>query len=125
MIDLILEVFGQMVYDQARAGGKRKPATPVPLKSDARHRALEQDHERLKLITMALWEIVHDRLGVSEEELRRRIEALDLLDERRDGRLRLKRPPRNCVACDRPMLESAATCPYCGERQPAPPLFRV
>ena len=123
MIDLVLEVFGRMVADQA---GKSRPtveAGPVPMTDSPRMRSLERDHERLKLITMALWDILTDRLGVSEEELRRRILEVDRLDGREDGRLRLREPPRNCEECGRPMLNSASACPYCGAQRQDLPLF--
>ena len=125
MIDLILEVFGQLALDQAR----KEQQTPgegskVPIKDTPRMRSLERDHERLKLITMALWDILTEKLNVDEAELRRRIQELDRLDGREDGRLRLREPPRNCDACGRPMLSSALSCPYCGEPGAEPPLFR-
>jgi hypothetical protein len=126
MIDLILDVFGPTLLDRAKdaaAGPPGKGGLAGGDPAEARAKALERDHERLKLVTMALWEILSERLGVSEAELRRRIEALDLLDDRRDGRLRMKPPPGRCDACDRPMLGSAIACPYCGAERPDPPLF--
>ncbi len=125
MIDLILEVFGQLALDQARKEQQGAAQSPtIPLKDSPRLRSLERDHERLKLITMALWDILTEKLGVDEDELRRRILELDRLDGREDGRLRLRAPPRNCDACGRPMLSSALSCPYCGETGKEPPLFR-
>jgi len=124
MIDLILEIFGQLAVDQARRNQSPQETTTVPVKASPRLRALERDHERLKLITMALWEILVDRMGLDEEELRRRILELDRLDGREDGRLRLREPPKKCSACERPMLRTAAACPYCGEQAGDLPLFR-
>ena len=124
MIDLILEVFGQLAVDQARKNQSPQETTTVPVKTSPRLRALERDHERLKLITMALWEILVDRMDLDEDELRRRILELDRLDGREDGRLRLREPPKKCSACERPMLRTAAACPYCGEQAGDLPLFR-
>lgn len=124
MIDLILEVFGQLALDQARKDqGDSTQSPKVPLKDTPRIRSLERDHERLKLITMALWDILTEKLNVDEAELRRRILELDRLDGREDGKLRLREPPRNCDACGRPMLSSALSCPYCGESGKEQPLF--
>ena len=72
---------------------------------------------------MARWEVLNERVGVSEQELRARIEKLDELDGRKDGRLRAQPAARRCGACDRPMLGSAVACPYCGERPAVTPLF--
>lgn len=124
MIDLILEVFGQLALDQARKEQASTEGSTVPIKDTPRIRSLERDHERLKLITMALWDILTEKLDVDEAELRRRIQELDLMDGRQDGKLRLRAPPRNCDACGRPMLSSALSCPYCGESGPDQPLFR-
>lgn len=115
MIDLILELFGQAVFDQARDSAKSPPGKGgLAAGGTSRLQNLERDHERLKLVTMALWEVVSEKLDVDEAELKRRIDDLDMLDERRDGRLRVRQPPKNCEACDRPMLGSAMSCPYCG-----------
>ncbi len=115
MIDLILELFGQAVFDQVRDSAKPPPGKGgLAASGTSRVQSLERDHERLKLVTMALWEIVSEKLDVDEAELKRRIDDLDMLDERRDGRLRMRQPPRNCDACERPMLGSAMSCPYCG-----------
>ncbi len=124
MIDLILEIFGHLAIDQARKGEPSGDSGVVPVKGSPRLRALERDHERLKLLTMALWEVLSERLNIDEQELRRRVMDLDLLDGREDGRLRLREPPRKCTACGRPMLRSAAACPYCGEESADLPLFR-
>ena len=124
MIDLILEIFGQMVADQARGNQPRAEKGPLPIKEMPRVNSLERDHERLKLITMALWDILTERLNVSEDELRQRILEMDRLDGREDGRLKLREPPRNCEDCGRPMLRSAAACPYCGAQSSDLPLFR-
>jgi hypothetical protein len=115
MIDLVLEIFGQAVLDQMRDSSASPPGKGgLAVSGSSKTKSLERDHERLKLVTMALWEIVSEHLNVDEAELKRRIETLDLLDERRDGRLRLRQPPKKCEDCDRPMLGSAITCPYCG-----------
>jgi len=90
MIDLIMDIFGPMLLDQAKSavtGPPGKGGLAGGTSPEARAKSLERDHERLKLVTMALWELLSEKLNVSEDELRRRIEELDLLDERRDGRL--------------------------------------
>ena len=126
MIDLISSIFGPVLLDQAKdavAGPPGKGGLAGGDPAAARAKALERDHERLKLVTMALWEIVSERLNIGEDELRRKIEELDLLDDRRDGRLAVKPPPTRCGACDRPMLGSAVVCLYCGAERDDLPLF--
>jgi len=124
MIDLVLEIFGQAVLDQVRDSAQPPPGKGgLAVSASSRTKSLERDHERLKLVTMALWEIVSEKLDVDEAELKRRFEALDLLDEKRDGRLRLRQGPKQCTACDRPMLGSAMSCPYCGAENATAQVF--
>jgi hypothetical protein len=124
MIDLVLEIFGQAVLDQVRDRTASPPGKGgLALSGASKTKSLERDHERLKLVTMALWEIISEHLNVDEADLKRRIDALDLLDERRDGRLKLRQPPKNCEDCDRPMLGSAMTCPYCGAENASRQVF--
>jgi len=126
MIDLIMDIFGPALLDQAKgaiAGPPGKGGLAGGASPEDRAKSLERDHERLKLVTMALWEILSEKLNVSEEELRRKVTELDLLDDRRDGRLKIKQPPTRCGACDRPMLNSAVACVYCGVERADLPLF--
>lgn len=127
MIDLLAGIFGDMILDKARDG--IGPVTPLPrtlaggVSDGVRLKVLEREHERLKLVTMALWEVLHERVGITEAELRAKIDELDELDGRRDGRLRAQPTAQRCGACDRPMLGSAVACPYCGERPAETSLF--
>jgi len=127
MIDLLAGIFGDLILDKAREG--IGPVSPLPrtlaggVSDGVRLKALEREHERLKLVTMALWEVLNERVGIPESELRAKIEALDELDGRKDGRLRMQPTAKRCAACDRPMLGTAVACPYCGERPAETPLF--
>lgn len=128
MIDLLVELFGGLAADKFRETSG--PVSPVPRTlagkgGDAeRIKALEREHERLKLVTMALFEVLRDRHGVSEEELRQKIREIDLRDNRLDGKLTPARKVVKCEACSRTMLGSAMACPYCGqERTGGSPLY--
>lgn len=81
---------------------------------EGRVRKLEQDIERLLLITEALWEILKDKHGYDDSELFRRISELDLGDGRVDGR---KAPgvPEECPHCGRVMIGRSPVCQYCGK----------
>ena len=110
MIDLISSLFGPMLLDQAKDAVTGPPGKGGLAGGDpaaTRAKALERDHERLKLVTMALWEIVSERLYVGEDELRRKSEEVDLLDGRGDGRVSIEPPPARGSAGEGPMLGSA------------------
>ena len=78
MIDLIMDIFGPALLDQAKgaiAGPPGKGGLAGGTSPEDRAKSLERDHERLKLVTMALWEILSEKLNVSEDELRRKVDG--------------------------------------------------
>ena len=65
------------------------------------------------LLTMeAIWTIVRDCFGVTEEELADRIVDLDLTDGLLDGKIR--RPALECLACSRRIPRRLSRCMYRG-----------
>src|SRR5690606_7968094 len=70
---------------------------------------------RLALVTHSLWELLKDRHGYTEEELRDWVNLTDLQDGQLDGRVRHTRPPLNCHKCGRVMTRALGRCLYCGE----------
>lgn len=78
------------------------------------NRDLEVRFERLKLITMAMWDLVSAANGLTESDLRRAIRSLDLADERLDGRAKPKMSLIDCNQCHRVLLSSAVVCAFCG-----------
>jgi hypothetical protein len=73
---------------------------------------LEQRHERAMLTVEALWTILRERLGVTDEQLVQRVIDLDLSDGILDGKVR--RPPLECTACKRTISRRFPRCLYCG-----------
>lgn len=76
-------------------------------------------HERLdqaNLITLALWELLGDRLGLTADQLRAKVAEIDLRDGIQDGKYSGDTP--NCSGCGRKMNPSRTHCLYCGGRRP-------
>lgn len=86
---------------------------------EARVAELENRFNRLALINHALWELLKDRHGYTEEELRDWVTLTDLKDGKLDGRVRQTTAPLNCVKCNRVVSRAFARCMYCDE-----PAFR-
>ena len=84
-----------------------------------RRRRPPRRHEQLKLVTLALWRLLQDRVGLTEAELKRSVESTDLLDGEADGKIDLTRELVKCARCARSVLNTAIVCPYCGTRQQA------
>lgn len=81
-----------------------------------RVRELEQRYERLKLVTAALWQLVKANNGLTDEDLKRYIEKVDLADGKLDGKMDRQGSAMDCPRCKRRILRSASVCPWCGQR---------
>jgi hypothetical protein len=80
---------------------------------------LEARLERLALITEALWTLLRERVGMTDEQLLERIREVDLSDGVLDGKVR--RGTSECPACQRVLSKRHSHCLYCGaevEREP-------
>lgn len=122
MLDLIWNLFQDEDIDRLRAERRRQEAQSDELQkqtgsTQARHAELEMRHEQLKLVTLALWRLLKDRVGLTEAELKRYLESSDLLDGIVDGKADLTRELVECARCSRSVLNTAIVCPYCGTRQ--------
>ena len=78
---------------------------------------MQADVERLLLITEALWGLLKEQHGYSDEDLIDRVEQIDMKDGRLDGRVKSTEPVK-CLACDRPHNHRRLNCLYCGEQLP-------
>jgi hypothetical protein len=73
---------------------------------------LQSQIDGLLLATQAMWELLRDKTGLSEEDLRQRMEEIDLRDGVRDGRIGPAKV--NCPACNRINNDRRTHCVYCG-----------
>ena len=82
-------------------------------RSAAELRELERRHEQLKLVTMAMWTLLKEHSGLTEGDLKKYVEKVDLMDDKADGRVNTKEKC-DCKQCGRTILTSSLACPYCG-----------
>jgi len=75
-------------------------------------REFERQVGRLRLVNQALWEILSDRAGISEEELREKMKEVDLRDGVLNGQLGFY--GNECPACGRVTNSRHKKCMYCG-----------
>lgn len=86
-------------------------------------RSLQDDIERLLMITESLWQILKEKHGYSDDELMRRVAMIDLADGKLDGRV-AKSPPVECPGCHRMLHKRHYTCVYCGTQVVQEPFRR-
>ena len=64
-----------------------------------------------------MWELLSERLGVTDEELIARIREIDFRDGKLDGRV--TKGLAECPQCNRPNATDRSRCLYCGCELPA------
>ncbi len=74
--------------------------------------ALKRHTERLSLACQAMWELVRERTGLTEEEIEVKILEIDA----RDGRIDRKIATRHlaCPSCGKPTNSKRTICVLCG-----------
>jgi hypothetical protein len=84
--------------------------------SDATRRVdeLEDRLDRMALVNTALFELLCAKLGVTSDEIQRKVQQVDLRDGQADGKLGTV-PAAPCRKCNRPISRKHARCLYCGE----------
>ena len=95
--------------------GRRMVSSGGSASADRAHSkadSLEMRLERALLTMEAMWTILRDRMGVTDEELAARILELDESDGMLDGKVR--RQPLECTSCSRTIPTRFARCLYCG-----------
>ena len=87
-----------------------------------RLRELETTVNRTALACQAMWELLRERVGITEAELLAKIKEVDLRDGAADGRMRPVIV--NCPKCGKPANTKHSTCMYCGAAIPKPHVFQ-
>lgn len=77
-------------------------------------REMRHQVERLSLLNQALWEIIQDRLQVTDAELERIANDIDMRDGVADGKITTTAAMR-CPKCNRVSNAKHYKCLYCGQ----------
>jgi hypothetical protein len=78
----------------------------------------QHDIDRLLLITEALWTLMKQEHGYTDDKLVKLIQDIDHRKTNAQG-VAVKDPPVACPVCGRPNTASRIACLYCGSRLPA------
>lgn len=98
----------------AEATSEGRAAAREARRAQSQVAELEARCDRALLVCEALWTILRDKLGVSEDELVSRVNEIDLSDGRLDGRVR-KENAVSCPSCGRTFARRFPKCIYCGQ----------
>ena len=75
-------------------------------------RDLQGQIDRLTLVTMAMWSLLKEKTDITEEELLKRVEDIDLTDGKMDGKV--SPLAATCPQCGRTLSAKHHRCLYCG-----------
>ena len=97
--------------NRAQTAGEMASALAATVRSQ--NETITADIEKLFLITQALWTILKEEHGYTDQDLHRRIEDIDLSDGKRDGKVAKVVNP-DCPQCGRKLMGKKPVCLYCG-----------
>lgn len=81
-------------------------------RSDGNLEDLQRQVDKIALVSQALYELLKDRTGITDEDLRRKIRAVDMRDGSEDGSI--KASPLRCPKCGGAVTVGAFSCQVCG-----------
>ena len=86
----------------------------------ARDTALGQRVERMALVAEAMWELLSERAGISQDDLLARVRVIDARDGAVDGRRGIApdAPVTRCAACQAVVPPGRKDCQFCGTAVP-------
>lgn len=82
---------------------------------------LERAVGRMALLSQAFWELLRDRLGITEDEFIAKVREIDLRDGKADQRFTPQ--VATCPKCGRTVNTSKPACFYCGTNIPNQHIF--
>jgi len=107
---MLWELYQQKKIAEASARADVASSKAGDLKSDLKQ--LERRTDRLAMTTMAIWALLGEKLGITDEELEAKITEIDLSDGKLDGKVRVE--IRTCPTCSRTLSKRHSKCMYCG-----------
>jgi aspartate carbamoyltransferase regulatory subunit len=99
---------GGLDHSQELAAAREQVAT-----MGSRMRDLEHEISRLSLLNQALWELIRERLNVTDADLEQKAREVDLRDGVEDGCI--TNTAVQCPRCGRISNSKHYKCLYCGQ----------
>ena len=112
-MDILWDLYQQRQINSAEASANHANEKATDLQF--RVRELEESVDKLALINTAMWELLKNRIGLTEAELLKQIETVDLRDGVADGRI-TRTQATTCPKCGRTISTKHRKCLYCGAK---------
>lgn len=106
-----------------RAGITADRAVATATQARSQVEFIQMDVERLLMITEALWTMLRDEHGYTDEQLIQQIQEIDMRDGRLDGKV-AKQSPSKCPQCGRTISARRPMCVFCGAASTEAPFKR-
>jgi hypothetical protein len=101
----VMDLFWDLVRESEARGAAADPREAID--------ALNERYDRALLLNAAMWSLLREKLGVTDEDLAVRMNEIDASDGKLDGQIR--RPASVCPKCKRKSPSRAKQCIWCGE----------
>ncbi|MBA3684286.1 MAG: hypothetical protein H0W72_03490 [Planctomycetes bacterium] len=122
MDDLFTDIYQRRRPFVASTEAARANSLATNLVGDLQHATARLD--RLVLLNAALWELLKDKLALSDAELKAMVLEIDARDGKIDNRL--GPALKMCVSCGKNLMSKQSYCQYCGTRNdPADPFTAI
>jgi hypothetical protein len=111
MIDLLWDL-----HQERRIGAAEDNANHAARKAtdfQERVRFLEDRLDRMLLQNMAMWSLLRDTMGMTDQDLVNRVQQIDLEDGVADGKV-TRTAVTTCPRCSRSFSPRHRRCLYCG-----------
>lgn len=100
-------------FRDLREESRRSSGSTSNRATQSNMRELRHQVERLSLLNQALWELIRDRLQLTEADLQRIAHDIDMRDGIADGKISAS--PLRCPTCSRVSNSKHYKCLYCGQ----------
>ena len=107
------------------ATSPRRPSHAQSSAREAQETAKENEEriDQLVLVCAAMWELLREKAGLTEDDLITRVAEIDARDGIADGKLTAK--VQKCPKCSRVISPKHMRCLYCGFQIPIDSMFKT
>ena len=111
MIDLLWDLHQERRINEVRDGASDAARKATDFQE--RVRFLEDRLDRMLLQNMAMWSLLRDTMGLTDQDLINRVQQIDLQDGVADGKV-TRTGATTCPRCQRAFSPRHQRCLYCG-----------